>query len=478
MTINFLNIKYCVLIIGLILISISCSEKYPSVPPSDYLAEMTEIRIVNGGPNGDEVIIGEINQDTKMISFPKINTDTKNLGALKIDGTFVDGSSLDKDVYDFEMSETNPSKEILIKVVNRLKYTYYNMKLRLDVPVWGADFENPIGIYNYSASNEGNVYPGTGATTRGAGFDGSYVLIIDRNGPHVLKVSDIEEGNINPIMLDMTGVSGGTFPINMGSIVDGKIYISSLSGGAGSPLNIYYWETPTSSPKKIASYIVSNEIPGAGVRHGDNMSVNLDEKGNGYFYFGDNASKSILRLQVSNWINIDNPNVLPLSNPNTKGYMSMMNIQGTDQYIFSGVNQSVALASETASISFELSANSVAKEGMEARMFEFNKQRYLIMTTTGYGGASTVNPSIFAYNFTQGANPTQAFQYFEESDNKKPLVEFPLGGSGNGNPAAASGYYVSKGSDGNDEYLYIFGARTDSGWALLKYGIAKNDDED
>ena len=65
------------------------------------------------------------------------------------------------------------------------------------------------------------------------------------------------------MMLDLTGVTGGTFSYNMGALANGHVYIASLSGSQASPLKIYYWDTPTSKPEVIADIKVS-DIPGAG----------------------------------------------------------------------------------------------------------------------------------------------------------------------------------------------------------------------
>ena len=46
---------------------------------------------------------------------------------------------------------------------------------------------------------------------RCASYDGEHVLVVSRaTQPHLLKVSDLKKGEINPILLDLTGVSGGT----------------------------------------------------------------------------------------------------------------------------------------------------------------------------------------------------------------------------------------------------------------------------
>lgn len=65
-------------------------------------------------------------------------------------------------------------------------------------------------------------------------------------------MSELKKGEIKPIMLDLTGVTGGTYSYNMGALTNGHVYIASLSGSQASPLKIYYWDTPTSKPEVIA----------------------------------------------------------------------------------------------------------------------------------------------------------------------------------------------------------------------------------
>lgn len=465
--------KYCSLaILALGATMTSCSDSYPSAPGSNYVAELTELKIVNAGLSGDSIVDGKVDQTTKLITFPRLSPKTKNLAAIQVEGTFADGSRLETNVYDFSMTETNPKKEILITVLNERKYMVYNMQLRLDVPIWGADFAKPAGIYDYSGKTP---YPNTGGSLRGTAFDGKYILIVDRGtNPHVLKVSDVEEGKIDLISLNMTGVTGGTFAVNMGALAGGKIYVANLSGGAASPLKVYCWDDPTKAPKVILNANKAT-IPDVGNRHGDNFSMDLDNNGNGFMFFGDNSSTTVLRFTVSNFTEVSSPSTFQVAVKNN-GFMSITRIGNTGQYLLGGVNLNLSLVSEGGSVMKELPTGTVTREAMEPRVFEFNKKRYLMTTAAAFGGASTINPGLFVYDITAGNDMVQALDAFENSDDKNPVLNFSLGGSGNGNPAAQTGYYVTKDADGNDEFIYLFSARTGSGWALLKYPIAKQED--
>src|SRR5690606_24659319 len=138
-------------------------------------------------------------------------------------------------------------------------------------------------IFDFSNAPGGSpVYPTfTRLLTRGAGFDGEHVLIVTRaeGGSHLLSIQDLRGGNVEPIPLNMDGVGGGTYPVNCGALINGHTYIASLSGGQVSPLKIYHWTDPAAAPEVIADINVAS-IAGAGVRHGDNLSVNLDDSGN------------------------------------------------------------------------------------------------------------------------------------------------------------------------------------------------------
>ncbi len=57
-------------------------------------------------------------------------------------------------------------------------------------------------------------------------------------GSHLLSVSDIRAGNATPKNINITGISGGTFPISVGAQVNGHSYIASLSGSKASPFKI------------------------------------------------------------------------------------------------------------------------------------------------------------------------------------------------------------------------------------------------
>jgi hypothetical protein len=472
--------KYGFLIASLMVwFFVACSDDYPKNVDSPYEVVLKSIKIVNAGPDGNRVVEGTVDEDKKTVTFPRIEPET-DLSAIRFEAELSEGATLDKEYYTFPFSEGEAEKTIVIKVVNGPRFREYFVTLRLKIPVYGADFTNPQ-IFDYTNNELGMpVYPTfASALTRGSGFDGSHVLIVTRHAwaSHLLNVNDIKNNvdfndESKRITLNLTGVTGGTYPVNCGAIINGHIYIANLSGGKTSPFRIYHWTNPNLPPDKIADLNINN-IEGAGNRHGDNMSVNLDENGNGYMYFGDNAATTILRLKVTNYTTISDPVVLP-SQKNVTFCMSFNRVDNTDDYIFTGYEAPIMVADENAAIKYQLSANAVPIRGSDARVLSFNKERYLIMTTAARSGSDAT--VFYVYNITKGDNTIDALNIFNEQSDKSPIFQYSLLGPVNASPSTQTGWHVIKDAEGNDETLMLYTASTDAGFVLFEFPKKQLDD--
>lgn len=464
------NIGFLTVLLGLGLVS--CDEDYPKSHIAPYDTEILSIKIVNAGADGNTVVEGTIDEDNKMINFPRLDM-TTNFSAISLEAKLSEGATLQNSVLDFSMDEETASKTLVLRIVNQKRYKEYFIRVRKRIPVYGADFEKPM-VYDFSGDH---IYPDYGSLmTRCASYDGEHVLVVSRKtAPHLLKVSDLKSGEIKPIMLDLTGVTGGTYSYNMGALVNGHIYIATLSGSQASPLKIYYWDTPASAPEVVANINVA-DIPGAGNRHGDNISVNIDKNGNGFIFFGDNASTKFLRLTVSNHKTIDSPKVLT-SSSDAGMVTNVFRIEDTDQYVWSGLRLPVTLVDESLGEKYKMNKDHLAIEAVAPRIFTFNDERYLMVCTAGHGSASKATPSLVVYNLTKGSTVEEAMQKFDEGDSHNPDYTFILGGSGNGAALAQTDYHIEKDANGKDAKLCIFGSRTDSGFVICEFPI-KQEEED
>ncbi|MDF3078041.1 MAG: hypothetical protein K0S09_1930 [Sphingobacteriaceae bacterium] len=469
MKLKTLKVGTWAMFIGLLGLA-SCKEDLPeALDTSPQMTVLTSIKIVNAGENGTTVLTGTIDEDAKTVSFPRIDPKT-NFANLKFEAVTSDGAKLDKEVYPVTFDTDQTEKVIVVKVVNSPRFREYLVKLRLKVPVFGADFEkgttydftnNPLGDPLYASFS--------GAATRGSGFDGQKVLIVWRTGgPHLLDVAELKKGVINKIPINITGVSQGTFTVNMGAQVKGHTYIANLSSNtAASPLKVYHWTNPSSAPEVILNINVGT-INGAGVRYGDNFSASLDDQGNGYFFFGDNAATKVLRFDVANYTTVTNPTVFAMPVTGAGSWTSFNRIGNTSEYLFTGHDAPVALISESGVSAFTMSRTAIPVRGSDARIVNFNSERYLIVTTAARTGSEATN--FYVYDITKGANVKEALTNLNSLPTVTPVFQYSLMGPVNTSPASQTGFYVKKDAAGNDETLMLYSAASDAGFVFFEFG--------
>ncbi|VTR37640.1 Uncharacterised protein [Sphingobacterium thalpophilum] len=445
----------------------SCKDELPeAADSSSKFVVLKSIKIVNAGESGSDVVQGTVNEDTKEVNFPRLSVQT-DFQNLRFEAEMSDGAKLDKDAYSVVFGEGDTEKTIIIKVQNPPRYREYMVRLRLNVPVFGADFSK-AKKYDNTTNDLGNpLYPVfKSGVTRGTGFDGKHVLIVTRDamGSHLLKVSDIEKGDVTkPIILNMAGVTGGTFTVNMGGLAHGHVYIANLSGGQTSPLKIYHWSDPAGTPQVFEFNIAA--IPGAGVRHGDNFSLNLDEKGDGYMFFADNAATKVLRLKVANFNTVTDPHVFNIPITGAGSWTSYNRIQNSNEYIFTGHDAPVALVSDGGALTYAMGRLAIPVRSSDARVIYFNGERYLIVTTAARSGSEPTNFAV--YNISKGTSVADALRNLNDLA-PAPIFEYSLMGPVNTSPASQTGYFVKKDADGKDESLLLFSAASDAGFVVFE----------
>lgn len=462
-----LKIGISVIFVGSLCLS-SCKKDLPgALDTSANETILNSIRIVNAGANGTTILQGVVNETDKTVSFPRIDPAT-DFSQLKFEVELSPGSKLDKETYPVSFAPGQAEQVIVVKVQNAPRYREYLVTIRQKVPVFGADFTTGT-TYDFTNNPLGSpIYDDfTGATTRGSGFDGTSVLVVKRTAPHLVRVSELKNGVVNKIPLNITGVTGGTFSMNMGAQVNGHTYIASLSGANISPLKIYHWTDPTAAPQVILD-VTTAGIPGVGVRHGDNLTVSLNSQGNGYIFFGDNAGTRALRYDVANYTTVTNPTTfaMPVAAPGS--WTSFNRIGNSSEYIFTGHDAPVALISEGGASSYTMSRFSIPVRGSDARVINFNSERYLIMTTAARTGSDAT--IFYVYDITRGASVQEALSILDTSPTITPVFQYALNGPVNTAPSSQTGFFVKKDAGGNDETLMLYSGANDTGFVFFEFG--------
>jgi hypothetical protein len=102
----------------------------------------------------------------------------------------------------------------------------------------------------------------------------NHVYVVDRNGGNFIRILDGSSGALLG-SLDMTGITGGTFAVNMIDVDDqGIIYAANLSGDTDvSPFKVYRWATEASAPTVAFNSTATPIASGADIRVGDAFAV-------------------------------------------------------------------------------------------------------------------------------------------------------------------------------------------------------------
>ena len=268
-------------------------------------------------------------------------------------------------------------------------------------PTPGADWSQAV-VHDFSL-NTGNLYSDLAQEfTRGGDFDGEYVLMVTRSGdgtvpaPKLLAVADLLNDNAaNPIMLDVTGIAGGTHIVSAGRLSHGHIYICNLATkvddteGTAGPLKVYHYASPTATPEVVLTWNgtgITNAEADYTARIGDNISVNLDESGNGYVYFfKQEADNKFFRFAVTNFTQFSAPEEFEL--PAVCNYYGMMNQVGDNQYLFTSTYVAMMwLFDKDANVLREFEWDAMGEEEIsvshatDPRIINFNRSRYLMLS--------------------------------------------------------------------------------------------------
>ncbi len=470
---NFSNIMLLTVLLGLFAMS-SCKDDLPgAIDSSDKFTVLKSIKIVNSGEDGNTVVNGTINEDTKTITFPRLDT-LSDFSNVKFEAELSNGATLDKTSYSVPFAEGESERTIVIKAVNQPRYREYFVKLRLKVPVFGADFEKG-NVYDNSNNAIGNpIYPTyVGLATRGGAFDGDYVMVPSRQGsvnPHLLKVSDLKQGVINKINLNTSGITGGTLAIQTGAFANGNLYVFNVSNASGFKMYFYRdYKTNLNSSPEVITVPVDNLPPATNTRFGENTSVNLDANGNGYIYMPNNPIQVILRLKVQNYTEVVERTVIPLPASSVTFGVSFNQIGSTSQYLCTSYGSPLYVVSESGSVAMNVPSSIFEATAADARVVYFNNERYLMYMTSGINNSSA---TVFkVYDITRGNTIEEALTIFSAQSElaRKPIYEFSLNGGANNAPITRTSWKVEKDDKGEDSKLLLFATASDAGFTIFEF---------
>ncbi len=386
------------------------------------------------------------------------------------------------------LSASNPGKFIM---------EFMGLKTEYEVsfsssPTAGADFSEAI-VHDFSVATE-NVYPlYPGELVRGADFDGKYVLIADRATPEVHRIEDLLNDNTgNAIKLDLTGVEGGTHMISSGKLSHGHVYLCNLPSvgvsttiGNG-PLRVYHYATPESKPEVVLEWAGTNAAGDTIYtgRLGDNISVNLDEGGNGYVYFSkQEPGDKIFRFTVTNFTQFSDP--FEINPPAIASYYGFYNQVGENQYLFtSSYTSPLWLMDANGTVLSEIELGTTTNDarlahGCDPHIITFNRARYLIFTVANSLPMHwNFGPVLYLMDITEGNDVVSALTKLndamwpldEEAVTVEPAYSYFLDPTGATNASACVAHANAAEVNGK---LVIFTSAANAGFAIIEVPKAK-----
>ena len=368
-------------------------------------------------------------------------------------------------------------------------------------PTPGADIASAV-VHDFSVATGNAPAEFAAENTRGTDFDGEHVLVVSRNDdgtafPHLYKVSDLLADNAgNKIALNTTGIEGGTHVVSSGSLNHGHIYICNLTTALSKdmPLKVYHYADANATPEVwswdgVLGVTEDGDTIGAPARLGDNISVNIDESGNGYAFFcgQEGSAEKVYRVQITNFNQFSNPTELILDVPFPYyGYINEAPEAG--QYVFKSHYMAVIRLMDANGTPLmedvELDATESGlnpRGGVDPHVVMFNRARYLVFAAPYNNGKRIAKePGLFIQDITDGVDTKAALikwsemlydeEYFWEPTYYYSLDPDAAPDAGNKTVGACAAQCNAAEVDGK---LVVFTAATKAGFALIEFPKAK-----
>ena len=310
-------------------------------------------------------------------------------------------------------------------------------------PTPGADFTKAV-VHDFTVNT--SIYlDWADENTRGGDMDENYILVVNRTGatepnPYLLMVDDVLNDNTsNKMPLNIEGIEGGTFYISAGRLTQGHVFCCNLpalgvnvEGENDGPLKVYHWATPSSKPEVVMAWDGTGIVNAEGdeaeyhARIGDNISLSLDEGGNGYAFFSQQEGAGLVfRFTVRNFTEWSEPFKIQL--PAVANYYGMYNKCGDNEYVCKSVFNATLWLLDAEGTKLGSVAFDGGKDGGNAtdyRIVNFNRARYLL-GTNARRYAWYAPEALCLYDITEGMTNAEALKNMELSKPVDPESEDP-----------------------------------------------------
>ncbi len=475
--------------------------------------ELTQpVKVINGTTERVYTVIIKLTDPTSAPMLDKLvmkkGSNGEEVTALLFDGAVAIGMPEEQEAEFVSISviparatykfTTMQNNKISVANPGQLIIEFMGLETVLDItfkaaPTPGADFTAPV-VHDFSVASGNMPAYFEGEQVRGSDFDGEHVLIVSREGtdiptPRLFKTADLLADNANsPIMLNVAGVEGGVHVVSAGRLTQGHIYICNLQTAvsAEAPLKVYHYASPEAAPEVVLTWdgYLNEEFTYAG-RIGDNISIDLDESGNGYAFFcKQEPGDKIYRWTVTGFTQFSD--VMEIDLGGVCSYYGYVNKVEQGQYLFtSSYVPFVRLMNEEGvklieDIEFDWTENDARpNHGVDPNIVTYNRGRYLMFTVSN---SSTMHwnfgPMLYVMDITDGVDAPAALVKLQDAIYSEEVPWEPTYGYAlttdpyEAHVAASAPSAQCNAAEVNGKFV-VFTAAVNAGFALLEFPKAK-----
>ena len=294
---------------------------------------------------------------------------------------------------------------------------------------------------------------------RGAAFDGRYVYVASRqNGNHVYYW-DVNDPDAASQELNLTGITGGTFPLSDLAVAGGKLFLSNMVF-VGGTFKIYTWSALDAAPTVLLEY------PSAPARLGDAITVVGNPATEAKIFVSGHGTKSFYVWTIQNGVvTSTTPEITTYDHVTSVNFARITAVPGSNEYIASGPNVGLMLLNDQLQMVDTIPASWFPGWAMHAQVFNYEGVRYL-----GYVHVKTspIQNAFYALDLSAGATMQDALDSLAQSTFMDKLAHTAnLGSVSNGN--ASAGLDFSADALGN---VFAMSFSSGNGFLVQRFGDA------
>jgi hypothetical protein len=258
--------------------------------------------------------------------------------------------------------------------------------------------------------------------SRGAAFNGRYVVVPARQSGNHVYVWDIEATITEPFELslgDPLVVTGGDWAVSDAQFVGNAIYVSNMvMNGEAKTFKIYKWDNVSdATPEVILTYTTTTNTE----RLGDAISIVGDPATNGYIFasnfpgFGGKVASEVYVWTFTNGVS-SGPVVWDLLitvGAKLGQYGRVHEIYDMPGYfVVSGAEAGITVINSSGQVIYEVPVNLIQGRAMDPHIWTYNGGRYLSYTVNREWEANGAFYQIV--NISGGANSLEGLQLLSD----------------------------------------------------------------